>query len=403
MSAGVILAGVSFAFPSTVGAFWPFKDTHAAGNPTPLLHDPSLNLLVAPEGTEVDDEIDPTAFTTSDGMALIPDSTGNGEIATDTESSSDNNTGDDTLTTPNNGAISQYTVKSGDSLSEIAQNYGVSVNTILWANNITDKSTIKAGTVLVILPVSGIQHTVRSGDTLSSLAAKFGADAGDIAQFNGLPADGSLQAGSTIIIPGGELPSSAESSSPSSSHTTKTSSNTKGTTSSSFHTAAVTSKPSSSSVASSGSNLGKMNYSDESGNPYRGGGGSALHGFFVNPLPGALLTQGLHGIDAVDLGAPSGTSIHAAAAGTVILARTGGWNGGYGNYVILDNGHGVETLYAHMSEVKAEVGSTVSAGEVIGYVGMTGDATGPHLHFEVRGAQNPFSYCEEMTVCADPS
>jgi murein DD-endopeptidase MepM/ murein hydrolase activator NlpD len=83
----------------------------------------------------------------------------------------------------------------------------------------------------------------------------------------------------------------------------------------------------------------------------------------------------------------------------------GGWNGGYGNYVILDNGQGVETLYAHMTQTKATVGDSVSAGQVIGYVGMTGDATGNHLHFEVRGAQNPFAYCSEgmrSTGCFNP-
>jgi murein DD-endopeptidase MepM/ murein hydrolase activator NlpD len=83
----------------------------------------------------------------------------------------------------------------------------------------------------------------------------------------------------------------------------------------------------------------------------------------------------------------------------------GGWNGGYGNYVILDNGQGVETLYAHMSETKAVLGDSVSAGDVIGYVGRTGDATGDHLHFEVRGAQNPFAFCTEgmnSNACFNP-
>ena len=352
--------------------------------------------MSAPLSTNVDDSIDPSTITTSDGTALLDD----GEFGTDGSVPSSALSEGDTVTTPTNDTISQYTVKAGDSLSQIAENYGVSVNTILWANNITDPSTIKEGTVLVILPVSGIQHTVRSGETLSSIALKFGANAGDIAQFNGISATGALTAGSTIIIPGGELSSSSNTSS---SKTKSQSSSDKTTDSSNTKEKKSSKSDSTTNVSvsnSSGSSSGKMDYSDESGNPYRGGGGPAMPGFFTNPLPGAILTQGLHGLDAVDLGAHTGTPILAAANGTVLISRMGGWNGGYGNYVILDNGHGIETLYAHMSDTKAQVGDKVSAGQVIGYVGMTGDATGPHLHFEVRGAQNPFSYCQEMQVCS---
>jgi murein DD-endopeptidase MepM/ murein hydrolase activator NlpD len=99
----------------------------------------------------------------------------------------------------------------------------------------------------------------------------------------------------------------------------------------------------------------------------------------------------LHGWNAVDIGAPRGTAIYAAAAGTVIVARTGGWNGGYGNYVVISHPNGTETLYAHMSKVLASAGEQVAQGDTIGLVGMTGLATGNHLHFEVRGAANPFA------------
>jgi murein DD-endopeptidase MepM/ murein hydrolase activator NlpD len=332
--------------------------------------------------TIVDDTIDGTALTTPDGTALVP-----GGVSDASTTSS--NTSGDTVTTPSSGTISQYTVKSGDSLSEIAQNFGVSVNTILWANDIKDPSTIKQGTVLVILPVSGIQHTVRSGETLSTIAAKFGGDAADIAQFNGISADSALVAGSTIIIPGGELGSAGSSSTSKSSETTNSSGSSKKSSSKSDTKSKTSTKTRSSEKSSSLS----CDYS--SGNPCHGISGSSLRGFFTNPLSGAMVSQGLHGWDAVDLATSAGTPIHAAAKGTVILSRMGGWNGGYGNYVILDNGSGIETLYAHMTDTKATVGDSVSAGEVIGYVGMTGDATGNHLHFEVRGAQNPFAFCSE--------
>ena len=83
----------------------------------------------------------------------------------------------------------------------------------------------------------------------------------------------------------------------------------------------------------------------------------------------------------IDIGASTGTPIHAAAAGQVLLA---GYDGGYGNLVVLDNGGGLSTAYAHQSQIAVSVGQQVTQGQVIGYVGSTGFSTGPHLHFEVR-------------------
>src|SRR5437660_1178212 len=83
----------------------------------------------------------------------------------------------------------------------------------------------------------------------------------------------------------------------------------------------------------------------------------------------------------IDIGVPYGTPIHAAAAGTVVLA---GWVGGYGNYTCIDHGGGLATCYAHQSSFATSSGATVAQGEVIGYVGCTGHCFGPHLHFEVR-------------------
>ncbi|MBA3735950.1 MAG: peptidoglycan DD-metalloendopeptidase family protein [Actinobacteria bacterium] len=88
----------------------------------------------------------------------------------------------------------------------------------------------------------------------------------------------------------------------------------------------------------------------------------------------------------IDIGVPNGTPIHAAAAGTVVLAS---WNGGYGNYTCIDHGGGLATCYAHQSAFATSVGATVSQGQVIGYVGNTGHSFGAHLHFEVRINGNP--------------
>jgi murein DD-endopeptidase MepM/ murein hydrolase activator NlpD len=96
--------------------------------------------------------------------------------------------------------------------------------------------------------------------------------------------------------------------------------------------------------------------------------------------------------EGIDLGAPTGTPIHAAAAGTVIYAA---WMDGYGNFVIIDHGGGIATAYGHQSSIAVTEGESVAQGQVIGYVGSTGHSTGPHLHFEVRvngNAVDPLGY-----------
>jgi murein DD-endopeptidase MepM/ murein hydrolase activator NlpD len=96
--------------------------------------------------------------------------------------------------------------------------------------------------------------------------------------------------------------------------------------------------------------------------------------------------------EGIDLGAPSGTPIAAAAAGAVIYA---GWLGGYGNLTVIDHGGGLATAYGHQSQIAVSVGQSVTQGQTIGYVGSTGHSTGPHLHFEVRAsgqAVDPLGY-----------
>ncbi|MHB8860208.1 MAG: peptidoglycan DD-metalloendopeptidase family protein [Minisyncoccota bacterium] len=255
--------------------------------------------------------------------------------------------------------ISVYVVRPGDTISEISDMFGVSVNTIIWANNLSGVRDVHPGDTLIILPISGITHTVTKNETLKSIANKFGGDVNEIAKYNGLDTQTALVVGSSIIIPGGDI-------TPPTTATHK-----------------------------------KRNSGRVAGEPYLGGSGSVQSGYYGNPVPGALLTQGIHGWNAVDLGATRGTPILAAADGTVIIARdNGAWNGGYGNYIVITHGNGTQTLYAHMTKTAVSPGESVAAGQIIGYVGSTGMSTGAHLHFEVRGAANPFRNCAIGSVCS---
>lgn len=260
----------------------------------------------------------------------------------------------DVVGAPPADRISIYVVRPGDTLSEIAHMFGVSVNTIIWANNLPRSGGARPGDTLVILPVSGVERVIAKGDTLGSIAKKYGADAAEIAQFNGLDTKGPLAVGSTIIIPGGELEEAPQ--------------------------AASASRP-----ASKPRILG--------------GGGAAYPGYYANPVPGGLITQSIHGWNGIDIGAARGTPVRAAADGVVIVAHGSGWNGGYGNYVVITHDNGSQTLYSHMRSVIASSGQRVFSGQVIGYMGATGRTTGVHLHFEVRGASNPFRACAVGRIC----
>jgi murein DD-endopeptidase MepM/ murein hydrolase activator NlpD len=217
--------------------------------------------------------------------------------------------------------------------------FEVSVNTVVWANNITRSTALKVGQQLVILPISGLRHTVKKGDTLDSLAKKYQADADEITQYNEI--DGALAVGAEIYIPNGEIAVAAPAPRP------------KG----------------------SGSAGGAVSYS----------------GYYMRPVSGGIRTQGVHGYNGVDLAAPVGTPILASASGEVIISRQGGWNGGYGNYIVIKHDNGTQTLYAHNSSNAVGMGQYVVKGQVIGYIGSTGRSTGAHVHFEIRGGpRNPF-------------
>ena len=261
-----------------------------------------------------------------------------------------------TSTDTGNTTISTYIVREGDTISGVAKMFGVSVNTVLWANSLNGKSVLKPGQTLVILPISGINYTVKKGDTVKAIALKYGADVSDILNYNDLTSAQGLTAGQTIIIPDAELAAPAAN-------------------------------------TSSGNAFSNPHHITTAPNEplLDGWNWPAMPGYFINPLPGGRKTQGLHGHNAVDLAAPIGTPIIAAASGNVIIAKmNGAWNGGYGNYVVISHPNGTQTLYAHMSRGAVSVGQQISQGQTIGYIGVTGLTTGPHVHFEIRGAQNPF-------------
>jgi murein DD-endopeptidase MepM/ murein hydrolase activator NlpD len=114
--------------------------------------------------------------------------------------------------------------------------------------------------------------------------------------------------------------------------------------------------------------------------------------YYANPAPSARRSQKMHGANAVDLAAPVGTDILASAPGTVSVAKSTGWNYGYGQYIVITHPNGTQTVYAHLSNIDVSVGQSVSRGQKIGDMGSTGNSTGPHVHFEVRGAYNPFAW-----------
>ena len=321
---GVALAvSVPFFAHAFLGGM--FADAPAATNT--VIYDPGvahMTLLSAAINPDTDVARGGAELVAQDGVLLAGGPIGESEIAP-----------------KDSTQIRVYTVREGDSLSRVAEMFGVTTNTILWANDLPRATQIRPGDVLVILPVVGVQHKVANGDTLSSIAKKYNGDSEEILSYNQLADASELNVGDTLIIPGGSVQS--------------------------IQAQAASARP----VKISGST-------------------AASSAGFVHPVPGAVRTQGIHGNNAVDLAADHGTPVRAAAAGEVIVSKSSGWNGGYGQYIVIRHNNGSQTLYAHLSSNAVGVGAYVAQGEAIGGMGNTGRSTGTHLHFEVRGARKPF-------------
>ena len=243
------------------------------------------------------------------------------------------------------GEIIEYTVRPGDTVASIAKKFGVSINTVIWANKIRSVTKIKPGDRLKIPPVTGIIHKVQRGETVYSIAKKYQANPQAIVDFpfNTFADDETfaLAVGQILIVPDGVMPKA---------------------------------KPRAPQY------LAQRQVSV-------GGQGQ-----FIWPTSGRITQRYSWYHRAVDIANRSAPPIVAAAAGrvvTVIYSRVG-----YGYHVVIDHGNGYQTLYAHMSQIYVKKGQIVSAGQSIGQMGSTGRSTGTHLHFEIikKGVKlNPLS------------
>ncbi len=237
---------------------------------------------------------------------------------------------------PNRDGLLTYKIQKGDNLAKIAANFGISLNTILWANTKINSNSLKIGQEIVILPVSGVLYDIQPDDTLNTIAEKYSVDVNKIISYNIGLSPSKLETRETIIIP--------------------------------------YAKPL------------KTTY-------YTGAALPEYPGYFAVPTTGWNWGK-LHNYNAVDIANACGTSVYASAEGLVSEVYSSGWNSGYGIYTVIEHPNNTKTLYSHMQKVTVSIGDYVSQGDVIGYIGNTGKTdgvTGCHLHLEVIGAKNPFA------------
>lgn len=242
----------------------------------------------------------------------------------------------------------EYMVKEGDTISSIAQTYGVSQETIIWQNNLPKKATLKQGQKLEILPVTGVSHVVQKGETIYSISKKYQAEPQAIVDFtfNTFVNDETfaLAVGQTLIIPDGVKPEEA------------------------VQQVARREIPLAGAITASG--------------------------VFVWPTSGHI-SQGYSWYHSgIDIANPASPDVLAADSGVVV---TTGWpdNSGYGNRIIIDHGNGYKSLYGHLAQFYVQPGDKVIKGQAIGKMGTTGRSTGIHLHFEIRQGNsrlNPFDF-----------
>jgi len=257
----------------------------------------------------------------------------------------------DTTVPDGSGLVRTYTVAAGDTLAGIASKFGVSMMSVWWANDLKSND-VKPGRTLRIPPVTGLIITVAATDTLDGLAARYGVNSTDILTTNGLN-DPNLVVGQVLVIPGAKgkaIPKPAP--------------------------------PPSTTHQSSGG---------DGGNGSGGGAGTGIlppssytGGKFLWPVVGGgnYISQYYHyGHYAIDIAADFGSTVRAAADGIVIYS---GWKSNGGGYQVwIAHGSGLFTTYNHMSAITVGLGQHISRGNQVGRIGQSGNASGPHLHFEV--------------------
>ena len=248
--------------------------------------------------------------------------------------------------------IITYQVQRGDTLASVSNKFGISENTIRWANNLTTDS-LKIGQELKILPVTGIAYKVKSGDTVYTIAKKFNTNAQKIVdfpfnEFAGNGTDFALVTGEELIVPDGIEPSAQQV-------------------------------------------LKPYVYVASGPMPVSPGG-------WTWPVHGVITQFASWYHMALDIAAPYGTPLIAASSGTVDYVSVGTYDTGYGNNVWVNKGDGVRYHYAHMEAVNVSVGQHVVGGQtIIGWIGLTGHTTGPHVHFEIQvngTLVNPLPYLQ---------
>jgi murein DD-endopeptidase MepM/ murein hydrolase activator NlpD len=262
--------------------------------------------------------------------------------------------------------VVEYTVARGDTISSIAESFGIKSSTLMWANAELMRNgpnSLSVGQELLVPPVDGVLYEWEEGDDLESVAELYQVTEDDILLWPGNTidlADPTVEVGALVMIPGGKS-DAIQWTSP---------------------------------VIASGSSGTSTGSSTSCGNEGPVGGGGTL----MWPSPYHYINGGNQFSPshlAIDLYAPEGTPITAADSGVVVWASYGAWNGGYGNVVMINHRNGFSTLYGHLSQVNVGLCQWVYAGETIGLSGNTGNSFGAHLHFEVRqggGYLNPWDY-----------
>ncbi len=251
--------------------------------------------------------------------------------------------------------VKSYTVELGDSVFEIASNFKIKPETLLWANydQLNDNpDMVSIGMSLNIPPIDGVYYQWQDGDTVQSIATRFEAKIDDILNWSGNNLDltePTKSPGEWVMVPGGHRE---------------------------FRQWIIPVIPrGAAGVSKSVYGAGAC----EGG--YEGAFGS---GGFIWPAGNHSLSGNDYwsGHLGIDIAAGEGAPIYAADSGVVVFS---GWaTGGYGNMVMVDHGNGYQSVYAHLSNASASCGRSVGQGQIIGYSGSTGNSTGAHLHFEVR-------------------